>query len=497
MAKILILSIPRIEPHRPPLGVSILATTCHNAGHIVSVVDLNIKFFHSCKKDNLDYFVFDDIWDSYRNPSVQEEDYINQFIHNFKKETNLNEYDYVMLSIFGISNHIFAEKFLSVIGKNRKFKIVVGGSGAFVSLKKSKQVLVDNFKEKNLIDDYIRGECEEAIINYLDKGYGPGINNNHFKQIENLNTLPILSYEFLNLNEYDYLGGKKSVYIEGSRGCVRNCTYCDVVAYWPKYRFRNGKHIAEEIIKHYEFHGITDFYFTDSLVNGSIKAFNEMCGTLSNYNFSQKISWSGQFIFRNKSTVPPEHFEMIAKAGGDTFFVGIETGSDRIRKEMGKNFSNEDISYQLEQFDKNKLKATFLMLTGYVNETLDDHNETIKMFKNWQKYVASGVINGVELGSPLIFLENSPLAHMMDEHKIKFLDTNDNTNKRFWISEKNPSFDFESRVKRQIEIYEEAIKYKWPIWRLSSRVESLYNSLEIFYQNKQQNTTYIKMPVFN
>jgi len=497
MADILVLSIPRIEPHRPPLGTSILATVCENAGHSVNLIDLNIKFFHYCKNNGYDYFNFDDVWDYFREPTAQEIKFIDDFILKFINQNNLNSYNYIMISIFGISNHFFAEKLLEKISPNRNYKIVIGGSGAFISLKNTTQLLIENFKNRDLFDDYIRGECEESVPKYLQHGAGDGINNNNFTQIVNLDSLPILTYKFLNLDDYDYLANKKSIYIEGSRGCVRNCTYCDVVAYWPKYRFRSGKHIASEIIKHYETHGITDFYFTDSLVNGSLKAFSDMCSYLANYNFTEKISWSGQFIFRDRRSVPPEHFEMIAKAGGDTFFVGIETGSDRIRKAMGKNFTNEDIEYQLEQFYKNKLKTTFLMFPGYITETIEDHNDTLIMFKKWQKYVANGTINGLELGSPLIFLENSPLAHMIDEFKIKFLDTNSNSNKRFWILEDNPEYNFKARVERQLDYYETAIKYNWPIWRISSRLDSLLNSLKIFYNNIENNAEYKKFDVHN
>ena len=497
MTNILVLSIPRIEPHRPPLGVSILGTVCENAGHNVTVADLNIKFFNHCKTHGVDYFNFDDIWDSYREETLAESKFIDQFIVQFINDYNLNSYDYIMLSIFGISNHIFAEKLLEKIAPNRNYKILVGGSGAFISLKNSNSIVVDNFKRRNLIDDYIRGECEESVLQYLQHGNGSGINNSNFKQISNLDSLPILSYKFLNLDEYDYLNNKKSVYIEGSRGCVRSCTYCDVVAYWPKYRFRSGKHIASEIIKHYETHGVTDFYFTDSLVNGSLKAFSEMCNVLANHNFTDKISWSGQFIFRDRRSVQPEHFEMIAKAGGDTFFVGIETGSDRVRKAMGKNFSNDDIEYQLEQFHKNKLKTTFLMFPGYVTETIEDHNDTLNMLQRWQKYVANGVINGLELGSPLVFLENSPLAHMIDEYKIKFLELDNISNKRFWIREDDPEYNFITRVERQLELYEEAVKYNWPIWRFTSRAESLLNSVKTYYKNIENNAEYKKLPVIN
>ena len=496
MAKVLVLSVPRLEPHRPPLGTSVLATTCQNAGHNVELVDLNIKFFNKCKDAGLNYYNFDDVWDGYRDATTNELKFLKKFISDFIIAHDLQNFDYIMLSVFGVSNHYFSRQLLKSIHKNRNFKILIGGSGAFISTCKSKKTFVDFCKQKNYIDDFIRGECEESVVKYLNNETGDGINNHNFKQINNLDALPTVSYDFVNLDEYDYLGDKRSVYIEGSRGCVRSCTYCDVVAYWPKYRYRSGNHIASEIIKNYEKHGITDFYFTDSLVNGSLKAFSEMCQTLSNYNFHEQISWGGQFIFRSKKSVPPEHFEMISKAGGNIFYVGIETGSDRIRNEMGKNFSNEDIEYQLEQFKINNLKTTFLMFPGYVTETYDDHLETVAMFSKWQKYVASGTINGLELGAPLLFLENSPLARMLDSHKIEFLDTNSNSNK-FWISKNNPNFDYVTRIERQLELYREAIKYNWPIWRTTSRLNSLKNSLLLFYESIQNGKTYKKLPVLN
>ncbi|WP_353479925.1 radical SAM protein [Haliscomenobacter sp.] len=480
--KILVVSIPRLEPHRPPISAAIVATVCENHGHQVEAVDLNIKFYHYCKDQEINYYSFDSVWDKYRLPTQQELDFVDNFIIKFQTDYNLSSYKYIMLSVFGMSNHFFADRLLAKIGPNRPFKILVGGSGAFTSIKgNTLESFVGYFKRVNLIDDYIKGECEETLPLYLDGLNGKGINNLDPAQIENLDTLPLLDYKHFDLDAYDYIEKVRDIYIEGSRGCVRKCTYCDVASFWPKYRFRSGEHIAREIIHNYEYHGVQKFYFTDSLVNGSLKSFSNMCEILTNYQFADQIKWGGQFIFRNKKTVSPEHFEMISKAGGGTFYVGIETGSDRIRQEMGKNFTNDDIEYQLEQFQKNKLHCTFLMFPGYVTETLQDHQETLAMLPRWKKYVASGTINGLELGQPLLILEETPLSRMIDTYKIKFVDSQEIAINGLWRSEINPDLDFVERVKRQLEIYEHAAEHKWPIWRFTSRVIALKNLLESFY----------------
>jgi radical SAM superfamily enzyme len=215
-----------------------------------------------------------------------------------------------------------------------------------------------------------------------------------------------------------------------------------------------------------------------------------MCEILASYNFKESIKWGGQFIFRDRKTVKPEHFEMIAAAGGDTFYVGVETGCDRIRKEMGKNFTNDDIEYQLEQFNKNNLKCTFLMFPGYVTESYEDHLDTIAMFKRWQKYVATDTINSIELGFPLIIMEKTPLASQIHDMQLNFLSHENLPTNHLWISKLNPTLDFVERVRRQVELYEEAIKYKWPIWRFSSRAEELKVALEQYYKIKTNNPNY-------
>lgn len=494
--KILVLSIPRLEPHRPPISATIVATVCKNLGHDVILRDLNIEFYHYCKSNNIDYHKFDTIWDKYAEPTQDDLNHIDKNIENFVASANLQSYDYVMLSIFGMSNHFFAERLLKEIAPNRSFRILIGGAGAFVAIQnKSLDPFAVEMKRQNLIDDFIKGECEEALKYYLTDTDYPGVNNFESVQIDDLDSLPLIDYSLVNLDSYDYIEGSRDVYVESSRGCVRKCTYCDVAAYWPKYRYKSGKYVARELINNYEQYGIKHFYFTDSLVNGSLKSFSEMCNILANYPYSHEITWGGQFIFRNRRTVAPEHFEMIAKAGGKNFFVGVESGSDKIRNQMGKNFSNDDIEYQLEQFKLNDLKCTFLMFTGYVTETLEDHQATIDMFSRWQKYVASGTINGLELGIPLLFLDKTPLTRMIDEYQVSFLDSDKVFTGGFWQAAVNPNFDFEQRVIRQLELYKEAAKYKWPIWRFSSRARELKQMLLTFYQLKKQDLSYKVIPI--
>ena len=135
------------------------------------------------------------------------------------------------------------------------------------------------------------------------------------------------------------------------------------------------------------------------------------------------------------------------------------------------------------------------MLIGYLTETKDDHNDTLRMFKRWQKYVATGTIKGIDLGRGLLFLPNTPLERMMDSHGVYFLEDNGKPNDALWQCTSNPSLDVGERIRRRVETHEEAIKYNWPIWRGAQRLSAINLMTEDYLnimRNKPNETTKTK-----
>ena len=74
--------------------------------------------------------------------------------------------------------------------------------------------------------NFIVGEGEYAIVEFLNGNFDyPGINGRPPKQIENIEDLPPPDYSDV-IKEHKY--GR--FIISGSRGCVRNCSFCDVAS---------------------------------------------------------------------------------------------------------------------------------------------------------------------------------------------------------------------------------------------------------------------------
>ena len=247
--KNLVISVPRLEIHRPPISTAIVAETIRVAGHEVEAMDLNCELFHFLANRQT-YYNYDEIWDRHRVPTLSETKNIVKFIKS--KFEEMDKYDWYWISVFGSSGTFFTNIFCRMIRKHLKNKfIILGGQGVQdMDIGEESNIFGETMKRQGLCDLYLAGEGEIVIKQVLSgRTKGPGINNINSLQINDLDALPYPNYSFYDLDRYDYLQNEKEVFIVGSRGCVRRCTYCDVARYWPKFRYRSGQNIADEMMR--------------------------------------------------------------------------------------------------------------------------------------------------------------------------------------------------------------------------------------------------------
>jgi radical SAM superfamily enzyme YgiQ (UPF0313 family) len=459
---------------------AILCAVCENQGHKVTARDLQWQFNDFLEQRSLLSQQFDAVfYDNTLRFTADQQDVVDEFIDQQTGIIASEDYQYIVISLFSYLSQRFARAFIKSLRESTPAQIIIGGPGVTsISFARDENQFAESLLSQGQIDCFITGEAEYSLPQYFAAGAGPGINNRNFRQIDDLNSLVSPNYSYYNFDHYQSPTGRREVVIVGSRGCVRSCTFCDVAKTSPRYRYRSGASIAQEIIANYEQHGVREFYFADSLVNGSLRAFNDMCETLAAYNFAEPIAWRGQYIIRNQKTVPQRHFELLAAAGCRELFVGIETGSDRVRWDIGKKFTNDDIEYHLQGFERHGISCLFLFFTGYVTETPEDHQQTLEMFPRWQRYVATGTISAIETLNILSILPGAPLEHQAREQGFHFETNWDGTpNSLFWRNPRNASLDFPERLRRHLEMMETAMQYRWPIWNGELSLEIFQRAL--------------------
>jgi len=458
-----IFNVPKMDLRAPSIGLSTIHSIVKNSNLKSCTFDFNILCWQVFVKNNLGHF-----WNYNNNVLVDSKAFdknltIIEPIFDDLLFRHIPKSKIIGISLFSIFSFVPLNLILKIVKKyNPNSKILLGGPGISYRNKKECQNYFKNYKKENLFDDFLYGEVDFTIVDYLlGKKNLPNLNkfvNDKKSLIQFSNTIP--DYTDFNLNFYPKkhlnteefaLGPNKWIYITGSKGCVRKCTFCDVKTYFGTYKTKTGYDIAKEMIHQHKMLKIDKFRFTDSLLNGNLKVLESMCETLLQY--PHRLIWHGQYICRSSKDQNSEFYDLLANAGLDLVSIGIESGSESVRKHMKKNFSNESLYFTLNQLQRVKIKVVPLMMVGYPTETEEDFVETLNLINHFSKY--KDIIVDFNLNNPTRILPGSPLE-LNKDNTIHFnsLDTDYDFTAN-WYS-KNTNYTI--RIERFFRFHNQLIK---------------------------------------
>jgi len=471
--KILLLASAPLTVERPPASLAVMAGVCERNNVEYEVMDLNVFIGKQLGIKRAQHIgnLFITV-DKIDHPDADLMAEIEAVLDLAIEKIASFNIDLLAVSSFSYMQIAWTTKFLEKFRANSNVTVIAGGPGISYeqyTTKTAGKVLAEN----NLIDYYVLGEGDGVFEEFINGIIPLGVNakdskyENWVPQIDNLDNLPTPSYKKFDISNYtsDIMSGATQITITGSRGCVRRCTFCDVGYLWKKFRFRSADSIVTEIVTHFKEVGCLHYFFSDSLINGSLKQFMDVMTKLialhNEYPELKQLSYSGQFIIRPKIHHKEKMFELLQQSGCDHLEIGIESGSEKVREHIGKKFSNDDIDYHLEMCEKYKIKNHILMFTSYPTETLEDHQETLDFYIKNQKYLINGTIFGTNINTPAAILSNTPLEKMSDELGIEFTNK-EAINVSNWTISTNPKLTVVEKWRRYIELVRLTAALRYP-----------------------------------
>lgn len=483
MSRALLINLPLYDTIAPPGALAILAAVCRQNNYSYEFFDFNIRLHRQIHEDR--YRLLSD----WLSGITAEADplLIDELLKIWDSELTtdyLKQFDVIAVSIFTIWSLRIAQLVLPRIRKATTAKIILGGNGCSSRFLESKIPFKDWVLDNALADFVVCGDGEPTFSALLQgQTEIPGVNNIPQKHNWDINTYPIPDYSQFDLDLYN----AKKVYITGSRGCVRDCTFCDIAVSWPKFRYRDASSIVNEIKKHYYDLGISSFDFTDSLINGSISNFYkfnvELAEEKAKNSDLKDISYIGQFICRSQATMPESHYEAMHYAGCSQLTVGIESFSESVRMHMRKKFSNADIDYHISQSSYWGIKNVWLMICGYPTETLQDHFSNLEGLEKYRHYSEQGIIELIRWGTTMHLFDDTPITSnsMISDLGITTQSALDSelASTYNWISSKNPALDLRERIRRRIEIHELCVRYGYAQPRVRQELLAIKKLAEI------------------
>ena len=208
--------------------------------------------------------------------------------------------------------------------------------------------------------------------------------------IENLKDLPPVPYEMFPEEKWLPIGkwyaknapqphwkiDDRVISIHGGRGCPFKCNFC---YHHSKPRYREIKHMMSEASEALARYKANMLYFSDDLVLPSSKRASELIYEISKLN--KPIEFSASVRFDILDNISDDTLFSLKKSGCRIIGLGIESGSDRILKYIGKNTTADKILYNLERLKKANILPTVSIMVGQYKETWEDIELSVKLMR--------------------------------------------------------------------------------------------------------------------
>jgi len=160
-------------------------------------------------------------------------------------------------------------------------------------------------------------------------------------------------------------------------GCPYKCAFCSPFMQSKKLKFRPLDQIIEEIkwaLKNSN--KKIKFGFIDEAFVYNKKRVYDLCNKLKENNL--KIKWS---CYGRINHMDEELMKKMKDSGCDSIFYGIESGSDKILKQIRKGFNSKLANDILIKSKKYFKEVTASFIWGYPFESLNDLKKTLLMIQ--------------------------------------------------------------------------------------------------------------------
>lgn len=253
----------------------------------------------------------------------------------------------------------------------------------------------DKYLDKGA-DEIILGEADETLLhltNILQNNedittvegiaYRAGsetLKTPRRKIMTDLDKLPLPAWDLIDILPYKKAWSKHgyfSINLATTRGCPFKCNWCAKPIYGMRYNSRSPKHVVNEIklIKsHFDFDHI---WFSDDIFGLKPNWVQEFDKALK----AERINIKYMIQSRADLLVKDDTIDALVSSGLDEVWIGAESGSQKILDAMDKGTSLEQIKISTKLLQKKGAKVAYFLQFGYLGETFEDIQSTIKMVK--------------------------------------------------------------------------------------------------------------------
>lgn len=338
------------EDSLPPIGLGLIATSLKNKDCVVRLIDAVAK-----------------------NIPLNE---LISYVNTIKPM-------FICSNVFTTNLELVKELIESI---NFSTHIIIGGLST-----NSLYNEIFDWKTDNPID-IVHGDGElivpDIVFDNIKQSPYDANDNRRFFKVDNTSIYYVynISNDFLDrsffVNEpVDHPFGFKEANIITSRGCIYNCAFCAAATSLNRElgtREKDIKSIVAEInhlIKIYP--GLQSIRVLDDLFLKNSTTVNKAIQVFNNFD----LQWRSMAHVQTFKNVSEETIITLKESGCNELFIGIESGSPKILKQIHKTSDLNLIKENLAKLLRNGINIKGYFIYGFQNETIEDFEMTYSLAK--------------------------------------------------------------------------------------------------------------------
>ncbi|MCB9232035.1 MAG: B12-binding domain-containing radical SAM protein [Bacteroidia bacterium] len=271
-------------------------------------------------------------------------------------------------------------------GRNPNLKIVWGGwhpsifPEAILREEPSVDVTVQGQGEgtfRELVESFAAGELPVGVKGLCYRS-GEEIIRNPARDLEDMNALPPVNYNLIEVEKYFRKKGKPQMDYISSTGCFFRCTFCaDPFVFSRKFTAIEPERMGEELGYLHKKHGFTDLNFQDETFFTYVKRVQGVSEQLLAREI--KTTWAGTMRADQGYRLTDEDFALVKRSGLRRVLIGVESGSQEMMDWLKKDIKIEQVWHSAKRCAELGIGAIFPFIVGFPGETEESVVNSLEM----------------------------------------------------------------------------------------------------------------------
>ena len=230
--------------------------------------------------------------------------------------------------------------------------------------------------------DHLAANKELDQIKGITFRNGDESKKNFPRPIVDMDTMPRINYDLINVEAYFEKKGKRQFDFISSIGCFFRCTFCaDPFVFQRKFSAISPKKMVDDLEYYQKKYQFDDINFQEETFFTYAKCIQEFVKEILNRNL--QFTWAGTMRANQGERLSDEVWLLAKKSGMRRLLIGVESGSQEMMDWLKKDIKITQVFYCADKCANLGIDVIFPFIVGLPNETDTRIRETVKTIKNY------------------------------------------------------------------------------------------------------------------